>query len=340
MDVALGELHQVVTGDLLGELEEADAVQRVDLPLQELAAELHHLGELQHVSSDDQLLNVVLPDVHHPCGHAQDSGAPLEAAAVGQPPPPATSSPARPSGDRPRSPPSATTCVDKVEERVEGVRLDARDPHHIPAGLLHAAREERREVGAAGRQHQAVHGERLRAHLQPHIAEALPGPQPVDLGQQEAGVPVGEGAAAGLGRRGARHCAPRAGGTFPRPAAAAPRRRAGACAAAAPLRPATAHAEVWGGGGGPGQAAGGRRRWGGHGGRRESSSAEAAGCCRAPCSLSGRRRRICPAAVRLSHRFFMCSPLGAVGVVRPCRHLWPPARGRPACSVRSSVACG
>lgn len=81
VDVALGELHQVVTGDLLGELEKADAVQRVDLPLQELAAELHHLGELQHVGGDDQLLNVVLPDAHHPCGQAHDSGA------VGQPPP-------------------------------------------------------------------------------------------------------------------------------------------------------------------------------------------------------------------------------------------------------------
>lgn len=91
---------------------------------------------------------------------------------------------------------------------MEGARLDARDPHHIPAGLPHATREERREVGAAGRQHQAVHGERLRAHLQPHVAEALPDPQPVDLGQEEAGVPVGEGAPGALRRRGARHSAP------------------------------------------------------------------------------------------------------------------------------------
>lgn len=77
VDVALGELQQVVAGDLLGELEEADAVQWVDLALQELAAQLHHLAELQHVRGDDQLLHVVLADAHHACGRAQDGGAPL-----------------------------------------------------------------------------------------------------------------------------------------------------------------------------------------------------------------------------------------------------------------------
>lgn len=71
VDVALGELQQVVAGDLLGELEEADAVERVHLPLEELAAQLHHLAQLQHVGGHDQLLHVVLPDAHHPCGQAQ-----------------------------------------------------------------------------------------------------------------------------------------------------------------------------------------------------------------------------------------------------------------------------
>lgn len=89
---------------------------------------------------------------------------------------------------------------------MEGVRLHARDAHHVPPGLLHAAREQRREVGAAGRQHQAVHGERLRAHLQPHVAKALPGTQAVDLGQEEAGMPLGTGAGAraALARPGSR----------------------------------------------------------------------------------------------------------------------------------------
>lgn len=139
----------------------------------------------------------------------------------------ATIIPARPSGKDPRRAPSTATCVDEVKERVEGVRLDPRDPHHIPAGLLHATREERREVGAAGRQHQAVHSERLRAHLEPHVAEALSGPQPVDLGQEEAGVPIRDGAdgayraPAALHHRGARHHGlPGAGSPLPYPGAA------------------------------------------------------------------------------------------------------------------------
>lgn len=120
---------------------------------------------------------------------------------------------------------------------MEGVRLHARDPHHVPPGLLHAAREQRREVGAAGRQHQAVHRERLRAHLQPHVAEALPGAQPVDLGQEEAGMPLGTGDGAGargaLARPGTRrHRCCGTGTPRRRPRAAhAPRSaRPGACA--------------------------------------------------------------------------------------------------------------
>lgn len=112
--------------------------------------------------------------------------------------------PAAPFTDR--NPPSPTvTRVDEVQQRVEDARLDARDPHHVPARFLHAAREERREVRAAGRQHQAVHGERLAAHFQPHIAEALPDAQPVDLSQQEASVPVRKGAPASAAHRGTRH---------------------------------------------------------------------------------------------------------------------------------------
>lgn len=97
------------------------------------------------------------------------------------------------------------TRVDEVQQRPEDVRLDARDAHHVAAALLHAARQQRREVRAAGSQHQAVHGERLRTHLQPHIAEALPGSEPVDLCQQQAGVPVAEGAAAAAAAPAAPH---------------------------------------------------------------------------------------------------------------------------------------
>lgn len=195
-----------------------------------------------------------------PAGTHSTAGAPLEAAALGQQAPrqPAPRQPAL--GDHPRRPPSAATCVDEVEQRVEGVRLDARDPHHVPAGLLHAAREERREVRAAGRQHQAVYGERLRTHLQPHVAEALPSPQPVDLGQQEAGVSVGAGAAAAaaaaFGRRGARHGAARGAGASRRSLTEAPprRMRSGARPRTGPGGRGRARA----GGGGPGR--GGRPR--------------------------------------------------------------------------------
>lgn len=64
------------------------------------------------------------------------------------------------------------------------------------------------------------------------------------------------------------------------------------------------------------------------------------GCCRAPCSRSGPRRWICPAAVRPSDRFSSCSPLGAVEVARPRRHLWPPRRGPPAWPVRGLLSVG
>lgn len=58
MYVILSELQHVQAGDLLQELEDAHTVGRVHVALEELPADRHHLVQLQHVSSNHELLNI------------------------------------------------------------------------------------------------------------------------------------------------------------------------------------------------------------------------------------------------------------------------------------------